>query len=106
MIAIAVKWTIKPEYAEDWPQISREYTEATQNEPGCLWFEWSRSLDDPNTYVLIEGFRDSDAGGEHVNTAHFHKGMAEFGQYVASRPKIVSVETPGDGWNELGELKM
>jgi quinol monooxygenase YgiN len=27
-----------------------------------MWFDWSRSLDDPAEYVLLEAFRDQDAG--------------------------------------------
>lgn len=56
MIFICVKWKVKPEHAESWPELTREFTEATRAEPGNIFFEWSRSLDDPNTYVLIEAF--------------------------------------------------
>lgn len=106
MIAIMVKWPIKPEHAEQWPELSREFTEATRAEPGCLWFEWSRSLEEPNTYVLLEAFRDGDAGSAHVSSDHFAKAMQTLGQFGARRPQIVSVETEGEGWSELGELQM
>lgn len=106
MIAIVVKWPVKPEHAEQWPEISREFTEATRAEDGCLWFEWSRSLDEPNTYVLVEAFRDGDAGAAHTSSDHFAKAMSTLGAYVAERPRIVSVEAPGDDWNELGELEL
>ena len=66
MIFITAKFPVKPEHADAWPSLSREFTEATRAEEGCLWFEWSRSLDDPNVYVLVEAFRDDDAGGAHV----------------------------------------
>ena len=56
MIFIAAKFRIKPEHAEAWPEISRSFTEATSAEPGCLWFDWSRSLDDRNEYVLVDAF--------------------------------------------------
>src|SRR5437879_10659429 len=48
MIFITAKFRIKPEDADQWPEISREFTNSTRSEPGCLWFDWSRSLDDPN----------------------------------------------------------
>jgi quinol monooxygenase YgiN len=38
---------------------------AVGQEPGNLWFEWSRSVDVPDQFVLIEAFRDAAAGGEH-----------------------------------------
>jgi hypothetical protein len=30
------------------------------------FFDWSRSVDDPNEFVLVEAFRDGDAGAAHV----------------------------------------
>ena len=59
MIHIVAKWQIKPEYADQWPELVAEFTEATRSEPGNKWFAWSRSLDDPNEYVLIEAFDDT-----------------------------------------------
>ncbi|MDO5053487.1 MAG: putative quinol monooxygenase [Pseudoclavibacter sp.] len=106
MIVITVKWNVAPEHAEQWPRIAREFTEATRAEPGCLWYEWSRSVEDPNQYVLIEAFRDGEAGAAHVNSAHFDKAMGELGAYLVDRPKIISFEAPGEGWSELGELRM
>ncbi len=106
MIAITVKWDVKPAYADRFLELTREFTEATRAEPGCLWFEWARSCDNPNVYVLIEAFRDGDAGAAHVTSAHFKRAMATQGQYAASRPKIVSVEVPAEGWSELGEIEM
>ncbi|MFL6132240.1 MAG: putative quinol monooxygenase [Nocardioidaceae bacterium] len=38
MIFITAKFRVLPEHAEDWPEISREFTEATRGEDGCLWF--------------------------------------------------------------------
>jgi quinol monooxygenase YgiN len=105
MIAIVVKWTVKNEYAEQWPEVVADFTEATRAEEDNLWFEWSRSLDEPTIYVLVEALRDGGAEA-HVTSAHFAKAMAELGQYVTERPKIVSVQAPGDDWSELGELQM
>ena len=67
MIFITAKFRIRPEHVDDWPEISRSFTEATRAEHGCLWFDWSRSLDDPHEYVLVEAFRDDDAGAAHVS---------------------------------------
>ena len=43
MILIVVKYRTKPEYTEQFPEIVREFTEATRAEPGNIFFEWSRS---------------------------------------------------------------
>ena len=66
MIFITARFRIRPEDADRWPEISRSFTEATRAEPGCLWFDWSRSIEDPTEYVLVEAFADDDAGAAHV----------------------------------------
>ena len=104
MIFITAKFKIKPEYADQWPQISAEFTEATRSEPGCLWFDWSRSVDDPEEYVLVEAFRDDDAGGAHVRSKHFATATSELPAYLQRTPDIVNVTVPGETWSELGEM--
>jgi len=104
LIFITAKFPVKPEHADAWPSLSREFTEATRAEEGCLWFEWSRSLDDPNVYVLVEAFRDDDAGGAHVRSEHFATATSELPAYLQRTPDIVNVTVPGEGWSELGEM--
>jgi quinol monooxygenase YgiN len=104
MIFITAKFQVLPEHADAWPEISADFTAATRGEPGCLWFDWSRSLDDPNEYVLVEAFRDGEAGGAHVQSAHFKQAQKTLPPYLAATPKIVNFEVPQDDWSELGEL--
>jgi len=104
MIFIAARFRVQPEHADDWPEISRSFTESTRSEEGCLWFDWSRSLDDPHEYVLLEAFSDGDAGAAHVQSEHFRTATRELPQYLAETPRIVNTEVPGTDWSELGEL--
>ena len=106
MIVITAKFRVRPEHADDWPSIARDFTEATRAEDGCLWFDWSRSLDDASEYVLVEAFRDGDAGGAHVGSDHFKQAQATLPAYLAETPRIVNFEVPGTEWSELGELKV
>lgn len=104
MIFITAKFRIRPEHADQWPQISRDFTLATRAEPGCLWFDWSRSLDDPTEYVLVEAFRDGDAGAAHVQSEHFRTARQTIPRYLAETPRIVNMTIPQDDWSELGEM--
>lgn len=105
MIFICVKWPVKPEYADQWPAITKEFTEATLAEPGNVFFSWSRSLADPNEYVLIEAFQD-DAAEAHVTGPHFKKAQGEFPQYLQRTPQIRNVQGAPDEWDELGEFQV
>ncbi len=74
MIFIVAKFDVKPENAESFPAVVKDFTEGTRSEPGNLWFEWSRGLDKPNEFVLVEAFTDEGAE-PHVNSDHFAAGL-------------------------------
>lgn len=104
MITITARFNVKPEYADRWSTIAADFTAATKAEPGCLWFQWARSLDDPNEYLLIEAFRDDEAGATHVQSAHFKAAQEELPPRLASTPLIINTTVPGESWSELGEM--
>ena len=104
MIFITAKFRIKPEHADDWPTIAADFTAATRGEPGCLWFDWSRGVEDPTEYVLVEAFRDDAAGAAHVQSDHFAAARRTLPRYLAETPKIINMTIPQDDWSELGEL--
>jgi len=104
MIFITAKFQVLAQDADRWPQIAAEFTEATRSEPGCLWFDWSRSLDDPYEYVLVEAFRDDAAGAAHVTSAHFKKAQQTLPPHLARTPKIVNFTVAQDDWSLLGEM--
>ena len=105
MYFIVVKFQVKPEFSERWPEIVRDFTQATRNEPGNLWFDWSRSLEDPNEYVLVEAFQD-DAAGAHVNSEHFKQAMVDMAPALVETPRIISRQIEGDAWDRMGELQI
>jgi quinol monooxygenase YgiN len=104
VIFITAKFRVKPEYADRWPEIVEDFTRATRSEPGCLWFDWARSLDDPAEYVLVEAFRDDEAGGAHVRSDHFRAAQATLPTHLAETPRIVNATIPQDDWSRLGEM--
>lgn len=105
MIFIVVKFTIRPDKAEDWLSLVDEFTQATRAEEGNVFFEWSRSVDNPNRFVLCEAFESSEAGGAHVNTDHFKTAMGWMPDVVAENPQIIHVEVPSDGWMKMAEIE-
>lgn len=102
---IVVKWQTKPEWTDRFMDLVAEFTQATRAEPGNLWFEWSTSLERENEFVLVEAFTD-DGAGPHVNSAHFAKAMADFPQALAAVPQVISRQVDGQGWDQLGEIKL
>ncbi|MEZ5086207.1 MAG: putative quinol monooxygenase [Tessaracoccus sp.] len=106
MYFIVVKYQVKPEFSDVFLERTAEFTAATRAEPGNLWFDWYKSADDPNEFLLVEAFADDDAASAHVNGAHFAKGLDAMRPLLVSTPKIVSRKVEGSDWDEMGELKI
>ena len=104
MIFIVVKFKVKPEWSDRWLDLVRDFTEATRAEPGNLWFDWSRSVEDPNEFVLVEAFRD-DAAAAHVNSEHFQQAIQQMPAALVETPRIISTTIEGaDDWSRMAEM--
>ena len=106
MILINVKFTGKDEYVETFRQEVAEFTEATRAEEGNLFFEWYRSTDEPNSYILIEGFKD-DAAEPHVNSDHFQKACVDMPRLLVKTPEIINTLIEGKTeWDKMAEFSV
>lgn len=103
MIFIVVKFNVKPDWSDRWLDLTRAFTEATRAEAGNLWFDWSRSVDNLNEFILVEAFED-DAAGDHVTSSHFAQAMKDMPQALVETPQIISEQISATGWNRMGEL--
>ena len=104
MILIVVKFKTKPNWSDRWMDLVHDFTEATRAEPANLWFEWSRSVEDPGEYVLVEAFED-DGAGPHVNSDHFKRAMVALPQALVETPHIINTTIEGvNDWSRMGEL--
>jgi len=78
MIFIAVKFPVKPEYADQWIEKTRAFTEATR----------------------------AEEAGPHVNSDHFQQAMKDMRPMLTATPKIISRLIDGDDWEAMGELQI
>ena len=105
MIFIVVKFPVRPERVDDWLALVEGFTRDTRAEPGNVFFEWSRSVDDPHEFVLVEAFADGAAGEAHVRSAHFARAVQDLPPALARTPQIVNVEVGQDGWGPMAEMQ-
>ena len=104
MIFITAKFRMNPSMPRVARTSPRPFTTATRAEPGCLWFDWSRSVEDPGEYVLVEAFRDADSGGAHVQSGHFAEHERELPPLPGGDAEDHQPAVDQDDWSELGEL--
>jgi quinol monooxygenase YgiN len=102
MIFIVTKNRARRKYADEWVSRVQDFTTATRAEPGNLFFDWYRSVDDPTVYMLVEAFEDRAAGEAHVNSDHFKQATVVLSELLAAVPEIINVEVP-DGWAQVSE---
>lgn len=58
------------------------------NEAGCERYEFCRSLDRPNHYVIVEAYSDQESFDAHGKTAYFRDAAKQFGGLLAGAPEI------------------
>ena len=81
-IVNVVTFTVPPAGMDRFLRISRENSQASLKEPGCIGFEVLLPEGEPNTVMLIETYRDEAAYKAHRVTPHFLafvKGSQEIG---------------------------
>lgn len=105
MYLIVVKFVTKPEWTDRWLDLVDSFTRDTRAEPGNLFFGWNRSVAEPDTFTLVEGFTD-DGAGPHVESDHFRRAMIDLRPALAATPRIISRQVDGSGWDEMGELRV
>lgn len=105
MIFIAVKFTVRTAERDNWLPAVEDFTLATRQEPGNVFFDWSYSVENPDQFVLLEAFASAEAGEAHVRSAHFAAAMDTMADLVAEVPEIINVEVPGEGWSRMAEVQ-
>jgi quinol monooxygenase YgiN len=78
MIVIAGTIAVKPERQEEARQRALRMAEATQNEVGCITYQFYADLADPNIFFIFEEWETEDALNKHFQTEH----MKEFQQHL------------------------
>jgi len=58
------------------------------NEPGNLMYKLTKSRTDPNTYRVLELYKDQDALTNHGGSEHFRAAGPKLGPCLAGRPEI------------------
>ncbi|MFV8381842.1 antibiotic biosynthesis monooxygenase [Corynebacterium hindlerae] len=106
MILINVKYKVRPEFVDTFREEVAAFTNATRAEDGCLFFEWYKSTDEPDVFILVEGFKD-DAAEAHVSSEHFKQACVDMPKLLVETPTIINTLIPGKTeWDEMAEFKV
>jgi quinol monooxygenase YgiN len=89
MIAVIATLKIKDGAAKQFEQIFARLSEGVQtHEAGNLAYQLCRTRSDPNTYKVLEIYRDEEALEAHRAAEHFRAAGPDLADVIAERPDI------------------
>jgi quinol monooxygenase YgiN len=68
---VSAKWRAKPGKEDRLKALCEEMTEPSRAEPGNVYYQAQRSLDDPQLFYLYEQYVDEAGYEAHQDTEHF-----------------------------------
>ncbi len=72
MKVLLVKLQVKPEFRDQFIELAMvDARGSTENEPGCMRFDFLQDESDPNTFYFYEVYKDEEAFKAHTQTEHF-----------------------------------
>ena len=96
MITFIARIRVKPECAEAYEELMERVVEMTHaNEPGIPYYEYARSVDEPNTYVVVEVYADVAAQAAHMASPWVTESLPNAMQMMDGHPDIRQYVTPG-----------
>src|SRR5688500_6315770 len=88
MIIQIVKASIKPDRRETWLEVVRANAAQTRGEDGCESYVATEDVEAPNTFVIVERWRDLEAKYENLRNPEFGKLMGALGDVLAGPPEV------------------
>jgi quinol monooxygenase YgiN len=88
MVIQLVRVTIQPDHRDRWLELVRANAAQTRTEDGCESYAVCEDIDAPNTFVLVERWRDLDAQYGHFRNPKFGELMSSLGEMLAGPPEV------------------
>ena len=89
MITMIAHLRIKPENAAAFEALMEHVVEMThEHEPGVVYYEYAKSADEPDTFVVIEVYRDAQVHAGHMATPWVTESLPKTAALIEGRPHI------------------
>ena len=89
MIGIVATLKVQDGKGAEFEGVFRDLAEKVRaNEPGNLMYQLTKSRADPNTYKVLELYKDQDALTHHGGTEYFRAAGPKFAAVLGGRPEI------------------
>ncbi|HEV2366150.1 MAG TPA: putative quinol monooxygenase [Caulobacteraceae bacterium] len=94
MIGIVATLKVQEGKGAEFEAVFKELAAAVRkNEPGNQLYQLTKSRAEPNTYKVLELYKDQEALTAHGSTDHFRELGRKMGPCMAGRPEIEYLDT-------------
>jgi len=96
MITFIAHLRVSPKNAAAFEELMTHVAAMThEHEPGVAYYEFAKSVDDADTYVVIEVYRDVAAQSAHMRTAWVRESLPLSARLIEGKPHIKQYVSPG-----------
>ncbi len=89
MITFIAHLRVKPENAAAFEALMTHVVAMThEHEPGVVHYDYARSADEPDTFVVIEVYRDAPVHAAHMASAWVIESLPKSAALIEGRPHI------------------
>lgn len=96
MITFVARMRVKPENASAYEALmAHVQAMSLAHEPGIAYYGWAKGVDEPDTYLVIEVYRDPEAQAAHMATDWVRESLPTSAALIDGKPDIKQYVTPG-----------
>jgi quinol monooxygenase YgiN len=96
MITFIAHLHVLPENAPAFEELMTYVATMTnENEPGVVYYGFAKSVDEADTYVVVEVYRDQGACISHGDTSWVRESVPKSLQLTEGMPQLVQYVSPG-----------
>ena len=85
---IVARFKVKKDKLGEMREAIEKSVPSTQQEAGCLYYEYSQDIDDETVFVLVEQWSDLQKLAMHFKTSHFREAIQALDAILANEPVI------------------
>ena len=96
MITFIVHLQVSPENAEAFEELMTDVAAmSNEREPGVVYYAFAKSVEDADTYVAVEVYRDQAAVVAHGDTEWVRESVPKSLRLIEGMPRIAQYVSPG-----------
>ena len=96
MITFIVHLRVSPVNAPEFEALMTHIATMThEHEPGVVYYEFAKSVDEADTYVVIEVYRDVEVHAAHMASHWVRQSLPLSARLIDGKPRISQYVSPG-----------